>query len=57
MKKVTVDQLEEGMKLARDVFTENGKLLLPEGFIIKLSFIQKLREHNIDSVYVEDEKD
>lgn len=56
MKKVTVDQLEEGMKLARDVFTENGKLLLPEGFIIKLSFIQKLREHNIDSVYVEDEK-
>ncbi|WAM34569.1 HD-GYP domain-containing protein [Caldicellulosiruptor morganii] len=55
MRKVSVDELQEGMKLARDVLTENGKLLLPEGFIIKPSFIEKLREYNIDSVYVEDE--
>ncbi|WP_271628579.1 HD-GYP domain-containing protein [Caldicellulosiruptor sp. DIB 104C] len=55
MRKVTIDELQEGMKLARDVFTENGKLLLPEGFIIKPSFIEKLKEYNIDSVYVEDE--
>jgi len=55
MKKIGIDQLKEGMKLARDVFTKNGKLLLPEGFIIKPSFIEKLYEQAIDSVFVEDE--
>lgn len=56
MKKVIVDQFEEGMKFVWDVFIENGKFLFLEGFIIKILFIQKLREYNIDSVYVEDEK-
>lgn len=55
MKKVNVNELQEGMKLARDVFADNGKLLLPEGFIVKPSFIEKLKEYRIESVYVEDE--
>lgn len=54
MKKVPVSELKPGMKLAKDVMMEDGRLLLLEGFLIKPMNIRKLETFRIPYVYVED---
>lgn len=53
MIKVPVSQLKPGMKLAKDVSLEDGRLLLLAGFLIKPLYLRKLELFNIDSVYIE----
>jgi len=55
MKKVTLDELAPGMKLARDVILDDGRFLLLKGFTIKNRYLDKIRMYNIPYVYVEDE--
>lgn len=55
MKKVSLDELAPGMKLARDVILDDGRFLLLKGFTIKNRYLDKIRMYNIPYVYVEDE--
>jgi len=43
------------MRLARDVYTDDGRILLLKGFVIKPRYIQRLKAHKVDHVYVEEE--
>ncbi|MCX8129893.1 MAG: HD-GYP domain-containing protein [Clostridia bacterium] len=52
MKKISVADLKPGMKLAKDVYLNDGKLLLLSGFVIKPRYIRKLELFNIPCVYV-----
>ncbi|MDD5936129.1 MAG: HD domain-containing protein [Clostridiales bacterium] len=56
MKKISIDSLVGGEKLAKEICTSNGLVLVPTGSIIKYEYIQKMRELNIDEVYIESEK-
>jgi len=55
MKKVTLNKLVPGMKLARDVVSNDGRLLLLRGFTIRKRYLDKIRLYNIPYVYVENE--
>jgi len=55
MKKVTVDELKPGMKLAKDIILNDGRFLLLKGFTLKERYIDKIRLYDIPYVYVEKE--
>jgi HD-GYP domain-containing protein (c-di-GMP phosphodiesterase class II) len=56
LEKVAVSDLKTGMRLAKDVFLADGRILLLAGFIIKPRYIQKLETFNISHVFIiEDE--
>lgn len=52
MTKLPVSELIPGMKLAKDVYLQDGRLLLLSGFIIKPMYIRKLEAFDIESVYI-----
>lgn len=54
MKRIAVPDLKPGMKLAQDVYTENDKLLLLAGFIIKPCIIRKLKAFRIQHVFIDE---
>lgn len=53
---VKVDELKEGMILARDIYHINERVLLAEGTPIQPSFIRKLMDNGISEVYVHDSR-
>jgi putative nucleotidyltransferase with HDIG domain len=55
MIKQPIAALQAGMKLARDVILDDGRILLLKGFIIKPRYIQRLKAYKVESVYVEEE--
>lgn len=55
MKKISLNQLAPGMKLAKDVTLEDGRLLLLKGFTIKTRYLERMRCYHIPHVYVEDD--
>lgn len=57
MKKVAVDNLKPGMKLAKDIILDDGRFLLLKGFTLKKRFLEKIRLYNIPYVYVEDDSE
>ena len=50
MKLVTVEDLQEGDILAKDVLLEDYTVLLGKGTVIKNDYIDKLRELSISTV-------
>ncbi|MCD5410381.1 MAG: HD-GYP domain-containing protein [Clostridiales bacterium] len=58
IKEVSIEDLKKGMKLAKDVISQRGNILLPKGQ--KLEEIQRtqmfLEQHNIYFVFVEEAK-
>jgi HD-GYP domain-containing protein (c-di-GMP phosphodiesterase class II) len=56
MKLVTVEDLKDGDVLASDVLLEDYTVVLTKGTIIKEQYINKLRELEIFTVYIEDEE-
>ena len=55
MKKVTVDELKPGMKLAKDIILSDGRFLLLKGFTLKERYLEKIRMYDIPYIYVENE--
>ena len=53
MTKLPVSELIPGMRLAKDVYLRDGRLLLLSGFVIKPMYIRKLEAFNIDAVFVD----
>lgn len=54
MKKISIENIEHGLILAKEVVGSNDKLLLSEGMILKKEHIKKLIENGIEEVYVVD---
>lgn len=57
MKLVSVEDLKENDVLAQDVLTEDYKVLLGRGTVLKNEFIEKLEELGIDEVYLKENGD
>lgn len=54
MQRQPVTELKPGMKLAKDVLLQDGRLLLLAGFTVKPLYIRKLKSFNVQFVYIED---
>lgn len=55
MRAIEVEQLQEGMKIARTIFDDNGRILLNAGAVLSTRYISKLSTYGIPFVYIEDE--
>ena len=55
MKKVSTNELEAGMKLARKVENDKGMVLLPEGIELTDAHIGRLKKWGIEEIFVEGE--
>ena len=53
MIKISVAQLEPGMKLAKAVQAGNGMVLFSEGTELVPSWIERLKDMNLETVYIE----
>ena len=57
MKLITIEDLKEGDVIAKDVLLEDYTVLLGKVTVIKESYIDKLRQHAIVTVYIEEKKE
>ena len=57
MKKVSVAELQVGMKIAQKVENKSGMVLLPEGIELTESHIGRLKKWGIENIFVEGEGD
>lgn len=55
MRKILVDKVNEGMVLARTLYSYDGNILLNAGIILKNSYINKFKDLGVREIYVEDE--
>lgn len=53
MPKIPVTKLEPGMKLAKPVTAKNGMVMLGEGTELSATWIDRIRDMDITSVFVE----
>ncbi len=56
MRRISVDKLETGMCVAKNVYGLDGRILLASGLALRPQYIQRLRELEIPAIYVEDER-
>ncbi len=54
MKKRTINSLKGNEVLARDVYGNTDTILMVSGMILKKEYIEKLKQLNVDYVYIED---
>lgn len=54
MRLVKLDHCQSGIKLGRSIYSEKGKILLTKGSELTGSFIKRLKNLNIYTVYIED---
>lgn len=54
MRRVNIDSIRLGVKLARTIFNSEGGILLTKGVVLKESYLDKLKSHGISEVYLED---
>lgn len=57
MKLVTIEDLKDGDIIANDVLLEDYTVVLGKGTVIKKQYIDKLREFNIFTVYIEEKEE
>ncbi|MCX8130049.1 MAG: HD-GYP domain-containing protein [Clostridia bacterium] len=55
MHKIGIENLVSGAKLAKSVFTSEGRVLLTSGMELKENYIQRLKANGIKEIYIEDE--
>lgn len=53
MKRVSVDSLKPGVKLAQPVVNDSGMIIIGEGTVLSDSHIDRLQNMNISSVFIE----
>ncbi len=56
MRKLFLNEVAAGMRLARDVILDDGRILLLKGFIIKSRYIRRLEAYKITQVFVEEDR-
>jgi hypothetical protein len=57
MKKITVDKIEDGMILFREVFGASGSILLSKGLSLTTAIGKRLKNWGITFVYIEGDED
>ncbi|MDK2799728.1 MAG: hypothetical protein PWQ70_1347 [Clostridiales bacterium] len=55
MRKILLKNAQNGMRLAKSIYTEDGFILLAAGVELKQTYINRLEACNILEIYVEDE--
>lgn len=55
MRKIPMDSVLPGMRLARTIFNTDGRILLASGTLLKESYIERLINNKISEVYIDDE--
>jgi len=55
MRRVFINNLTGNEVLAKPIYTENDKILLSRGIVVKLSYISKLKEMGIEYVFIDDD--
>ncbi len=55
MRLVSLDRCQVGIKLAKPIYNENGRVLLSQGTELTDGLIKKLKKYNISTIYIEDE--
>lgn len=55
MRRVLVENLREGMVLARNMYSYDGNVLLNAGIVLRNSYISRLKGLDIRDLYIEDE--
>ena len=55
MQKLSLDEIKAGMKLAKDVVLDDGRILLLRGFTIKPRYLNKLKAYKVPFIYVEND--
>ncbi len=55
MRRINIDSIKKGAKLARTIFSSDGGVLLAEGMTLDERYIEILRNRGISEVYLEDE--
>ncbi|MEN6375176.1 MAG: hypothetical protein ABFD75_10415 [Smithella sp.] len=53
MPRIPVDKLKPGMKLAKPVTAKNGMVMLGEGTELSETWIERIRDMDISSIYVD----
>ena len=54
MRKVNIESIQYGVKLARTIFSSDGGVLLAQGVELRESYVDHLKNHGISEVYLED---
>ena len=54
MKRVMIDELEEGMCISQDVLTESGAFVMPRDTLVTNAIIKRLDTYHIPFVYIDD---
>jgi HD-GYP domain-containing protein (c-di-GMP phosphodiesterase class II) len=54
MKKVIIDKVSEGAKLAKAILSPEGRVLLQPGVKLRKSLLNKLKAHNVYELFIED---
>ncbi|OWZ83520.1 HD-GYP domain-containing protein [Natranaerobius trueperi] len=54
MRLINVNDIQEGMILARPVYSKNGNKLLQEGATLKEGYVPKIKQLGYSSVYIQD---
>ena len=52
-KKISVGDLEPGMKIVKPITSKNGMVILGEGIELTPSWIERLQDMDIDGVYID----
>jgi HD-GYP domain-containing protein (c-di-GMP phosphodiesterase class II) len=55
MRKVPIDSIKPGMKIAKSIFDSDGRILLTSGMELKFKYLEKFRANGINELYIEDE--
>lgn len=55
MREVSVERLKEGDVLAKDIYSSSGKVLLGKGVVLKLAYIDRMRQLGIHGIYIDDD--
>lgn len=55
MRRVSVDSIPVGVKLARTIYCSDGGMLLAKGIELKASYVEKLKKRGITEVYLDDD--
>lgn len=55
MRMLLLSEAEAGMRLARDVILNDGRILLLKGFTIKPRYLKKLEAYHVSHIFVEDD--
>jgi HD-GYP domain-containing protein (c-di-GMP phosphodiesterase class II) len=56
MRLVTVDEVREGDRIAMNVFSSDGRLVLRKGMVVTGKLIEGFKRLHVDGIYIEDER-